>query len=150
MKFWMNKSSDGAVQPIFEIAPQEKLQLNKNRYRMKENSIPSNKFVLQANYADSSGVHNGGIERLIQNTWFNAKFEDNEYKLRTLPQLFTTNQTVTHKDASLNDVNDRVDGLNDEGYTWNHYSTRSDFPYTLQVAPDSFPCVVFYYDEAGT
>ena len=150
MKFWMNKSSDGAVQPIFEIAPQEKLQLNKNRYRMKENSIPSNKFVLQANYADSSGVHNGGIERLIQNTWFNAKFEDNEYKLRTLPQLFTTNQTVTHKDASLNDVNDRIDGLNAEGYTWNHYSTRSDFPYTLQVAPDSFPCVVFYYDEAGT
>jgi hypothetical protein len=28
-------------------------------------SIPCNKFVLQANYADSSGVHNGGIERLI-------------------------------------------------------------------------------------
>jgi hypothetical protein len=24
-------------------------------------SIPANKFVLQANYADSSGVHNGGL-----------------------------------------------------------------------------------------
>jgi len=39
--------------------------LNKNRYKMKNNSIPANKFVLQANYADSSGVHNGGLLRLI-------------------------------------------------------------------------------------
>ena len=52
---------------------------------MKDTSIPANKWVLQANYADSSGVHNGGFERLIQDTWFNAKFSDGEYKLRTAP-----------------------------------------------------------------
>jgi len=28
---------------------------------MKSGAIPANKFVLQANYADSSGVHNGSI-----------------------------------------------------------------------------------------
>jgi len=64
MKVWFNKSTSTAI-PTFEIAPQDPLPLNKNRYRMKDNSIPSNKFVFQANYADSSGVHNGGLERLI-------------------------------------------------------------------------------------
>jgi hypothetical protein len=49
---------------------------------MKDNSIPSNKFVLQANYADSSGTHNGGFLRLIQDIWYKAQI-DGEYKLRT-------------------------------------------------------------------
>jgi hypothetical protein len=47
-------------------------------------SIPSNKFVLQANYADSSGVHNGSLLRLMHLSWYNAVI-DNEYKLRTEP-----------------------------------------------------------------
>lgn len=148
MKFWLNKSKAG-VQPIFEIEPQQGNSYNKNRYKMKNDSIPQNKFVLQANYADSSGVHNGGFMRLIQSSWFNAKI-DGEYKLRTLPQLFTTDQTVTHNYVELNDLSDVVDGPNEEGYTWNHYSPRTEFPYDIRVAPDSFPCVVFYYDEAGT
>ena len=83
MKFWLNKSKSG-VQPIFEIVPQEKTSFNKNRYRMKDGAIPQNKFVLQANYADSSGTHNGGIERLIQSSWYNAKI-DGKYLLRTNP-----------------------------------------------------------------
>lgn len=148
MKFWLNKSKSG-VQPLFELVPQDKQQFNKNRYRMKETSIPANKFVLQANYADSSGVHNGGLLRLIQNSWFNARI-DGEYKLRTLPQLFATNQTVTHKSADLNDINNTVDGVNEAGRSWNYYSQKGDFPYDIRVSPDSFPCVVFYYDEAGT
>jgi hypothetical protein len=49
---------------------------------MKNNSIPANKFVLQANYADSSGTHNGGFLRLIQDIWYKAQI-DGEYKLRT-------------------------------------------------------------------
>lgn len=153
MKFWLNKSKSG-VQPVFEIEPQQKQAYNKNRYKMKDTSIPQNKFVLQANYADSSGVHNGGLMRLIQQCWFNAQFKVGnnkiEYKLRTLPQLFATDQTVTHTSSILNDVNDTVDGLNAEGYTWNHYSPRLSFPYDIRTAPDSFPCAVFYYDEAGT
>ena len=148
MKFWLNKSKQG-VQPIFEIEPQQGQSYNKNRYKMKNDSMPQNKFVLQANYADSSGVHNGGFMRLIQSSWFNARI-DGEYKLRTLPQLFTTDQTVTHTSAELNDISERVDGPNAQGHTWNYYSPRSSFPYDIRVAPDSFPCVVFYYDEAGS
>ena len=98
MKIWTNKSKSGAV-PTWELTNQSALLLNKNRYVMKSNidklkgisivpegkaSIPANKYVLQANYADSSGVHNGTIQRLIQVTWFNALI-DGEYKLRTAP-----------------------------------------------------------------
>jgi hypothetical protein len=61
MKFWLNKTAGSNTAPVFELYPQDKLVFNKNRYRMKDTSIPSNKFVLQANYADSSGVHNGGL-----------------------------------------------------------------------------------------
>jgi hypothetical protein len=95
MKFWLNKSKNGAV-PTWELTQQEDLLLNKNRYVMKSSddqgkaSIPANKFVLQANYADSSGVHNGSLQRIIQKTWFGANI-DGEYKLRTEPQLFATN-----------------------------------------------------------
>ena len=64
LKFWLNKSKSGET-PIYSKTGQESLLLNKNRYKMKNSSIPANKFVLQANYADSSGVHNGGLLRLI-------------------------------------------------------------------------------------
>jgi hypothetical protein len=47
------------------IGALEDLPFTKNRYQMKTDAIPSNKFVLQANYADSSGTHNGGFLRLI-------------------------------------------------------------------------------------
>jgi hypothetical protein len=71
LKFWLNKA-DSKITPIFSKNGQTSLQLNKNRYKMKNSSIPANKFVLQANYADSSGVHNGGLLRLIQKSWYNA------------------------------------------------------------------------------
>ena len=129
MKIWLNKSMSNAV-PQFEITPQDPLPLNKNRYRMKNSSIPSNKFVLQANYADSSGVHNGGLERLIQNSWYNAKI-DGKYLLRTLPQLFTSISSEDKDDYGLST-------------TWDDYFPNRAFPYELRVAPDSFPCVVFY------
>jgi hypothetical protein len=64
MKFWLNKSKSG-VQPVYELVPEDRVQFGKNRYRMKDSSIPANKFVLQANYADSSGVHNGTLQRLM-------------------------------------------------------------------------------------
>jgi hypothetical protein len=87
MKFWLNKvHGDDNLKPTFNWEYQATKvdisdQLVKNRYIMKRNSfvddgnlfsdlsgktsIPANKFVLQANFADSSGVHNGAIERLI-------------------------------------------------------------------------------------
>lgn len=156
MKFWLNKSKEGDV-PLYELTQQSDLLLNKNRYVMKsatdggKPSIPANKFVLQANYADSSGVHNGGLERLIQQTWFNAQI-DGEFKLRTEPQLFSTGEIVHHNNANIGE-----DGWT-EGYsnvvgkgnvTWKNI-TNQEFPYDIRISPDSFPCAVFYYDEDGT
>lgn len=112
-------------------------------------SIPANKFVLQANYADSSGVHNGGLLRLIQSSWFNAQI-DGEYKLRTSPQLFSTNKLVHHNNDALHE-DGWVDGYGSNGYRnvqWKDV-TAQEFPYDIRVSPDSFPCAVFYYDEAN-
>ena len=135
MKFWTNKSKSGEI-PIYSKTGQESLLLNKNRYKMKNSSIPANKFVLQANYADSSGVHNGGLLRLIQESWYNAKI-DGLYRLRTLPQLFTSIKSNEKESYGLNSV-------------WADYFPRNSFPYNIEVAPDSFPCAVFYYDLEGT
>lgn len=132
MKIWMNKSNTENVVPTFEVVPQEQISFGKNRYRMKSNSIPTNKFILQANYADSSGVHNGGLLRLMNDTWYNALIND-KYLLRTEPQLFTS---ISSDDKSKY-------GLE---HVWNDYLPNNQFPYKLQIAPDSFPCAVFYQD----
>lgn len=155
MKFWMNKSTT-SLSPTFEIRPESDTDLNKNRYIMKSindagvSSIPANKFVLQANYADSSGVHNGGLLRLIQKTWFDAKIKGvgdsaEEYKLRTAPQLFSTRQIVHHNDTNLGE-DEWTAGYGVNGSQW---MSDRQFPYRLEVAPDSFPCVVFYCNTSG-
>lgn len=138
MKFWMNKSKSGEV-PVFEKTGQSRLMLNKNRYKMKNGSIPANKFVLQANYADSSGVHNGGLLRLIHDSWYNARIQgvSDPYKLRTLPQLFATIKSNEKQNYGLEHV-------------WADYFPGKDFPYQIRTAPDSFPCAVFYKDLSGS
>lgn len=138
MKFWMNKSKSGET-PIFEKTGQSNLMLNKNRYKMKNSSIPANKFVLQANYADSSGVHNGGLLRLIQDSWYNARIAgvSDPYKLRTLPQLFSSLKSNEKQNYGLDHV-------------WADYFPKNDFPYNIRIAPDSFPCAVFYKDLSGS
>lgn len=152
MKFWLNKSKSGTV-PTYESTQQEDLLLNKNRYVMKsvtdsgKPSIPANKFVLQANYADSSGVHNGSLMRLIQKTWFDAQI-DGEFKLRTEPQLFVTNKLIHHNNQDLHE-DGWVEGYGEDGKQWKDV-TSQEFPYDIRIAPDSFPCAVFYYDESGT
>lgn len=135
LKFWLNKAKSGIV-PIYSKTGQENLLLNKNRYKMKNSSIPANKFVLQANYADSSGVHNGGLLRLIQESWYNARV-DGLYKLRTLPQLFASIKSNEKESYGLQSV-------------WADYFPKNSFPYQIETAPDSFPCAVFYYDLEGT
>lgn len=139
-KFWSNSSAEEGIVPEMEWA--YNIGYNKNRYTMTNDSIPANKWILQANYADSSGVHNGGFQRLIQNTWYNSKI-NNEFKLRTPPQLFASKQTISFDDGSVNKV---INGYNDQGQKITKYSafTYNDFPYTIEIAPNSFPCVVFY------
>lgn len=165
MKFWLNKAK-GLTPPAYETTSQADLLLNKNRYVMKSGtdtlagnsivagskpSIPANKYVLQANYADSSGVHNGTLQRLMQVSWFNAQIDD-EYKLRTEPQLFSTSQLIHHNDTNLGEDGSWVEGYGSRNGTpvlWSAVS-QSAFPYDIRIAPDSFPCAVFYYDEQGS
>lgn len=137
MKFWLNKkfnpSNENDV-PRFTCEGQSDLGLAKNRYKMKDDSIPANKFVLQANYADSSGVHNGGLERLINDTWYNAQI-NGKYLLRTEPQLVASVGATEKSEYGLEHV-------------WHDY-IQNDFPTPIRVAPDSVPCVVFYKNGDG-
>ena len=148
MKFWFNKSTSDERTPKFTCQGQSHLGLGKNRYKMKDTSVPANKFILQANYADSSGVHNGSILRMINDSWYNASF-NGEYKLRTEPQLFSTNQTATLEDGTIM-------GLNENGENWDDCTKNPitnvsyAFPYQIRNAPDSFPCVVFYRNTSGS
>ena len=148
MKFWLNKSVNSERLPKFTCEGQSHLGLGKNRYIMKDGGVPANKFILQANYADSSGVHNGSILRLINDSWYNANI-DGQYKLRTEPQLFSTNQTATLDDGT-------VMGKNAEGKNWDDCTKNVSsgisyaFPYQIRNAPDSFPCVVFYKNTSGS
>lgn len=173
MKIWLNKSNkfveqvgEGGVTSLTEVVPtleckdQEYLELNKNRYIMKTGAIPSNKFVLQANYADSSGAHNGSLLRLIQDTWYNATFgNDMQFKLRTAPQLFASGVRVTHDNQQIGEDGSWIEGVyniptssdyynpNYANKTWSEISGLP-FPYTIRNAADSFPCSVFYKDTS--
>lgn len=149
-KIWSNKTLSGADSPEFVPSSGDTSWKN-NMYRMKEGSIPANKWVLQANFADSSGTHNGAIQRLIHNTWYNATI-DSEYKLRTPPQLFSTNKTITITQVPITDPDyaDYQDaeliaqGYNTSKEQWGTYFPKTAFPYELRTSTDSFPCVIFY------
>lgn len=153
LKIWFNKSATDGVNPTVTLsALQTAMGLNKNRYIMKDGAIPANKFVLQANYADSSGSKNGSLERLIQDTWYSAVI-DGEYKLRTAPQLFASGELIHHNDPNLGETRDNewVEGYGTdaaEGKVWTQLSSKT-FPYKIRNAADSFPCVVFYRNTTG-
>lgn len=174
-KFWLNKTKGENVATVEFNDGVKNMQLVKNRYPINVGSIPANKYVLQANYADSSGVHNGGLLRLINDTWYNAPFNVKdeygtrvEYKLRTSPQLFSSNQTVRHNNVKLGEVNESewidgfgnnpeftINGLNATEHTWGELKAsltenpqNTSFPYKIRNAPDSRPCVVFYTDTS--
>ena len=157
MKFWLNKAATPDVNTVLTLsAIQSAMGFNKNRYIMKDGAIPCNKFVLQANYADSSGANNGALERLIQNTWYYANFSNDDnnpiYRLRTAPELFASGNILTHNDANLGETGDKIwtegtgvgAALNK---TWKDIAQKQ-FPYMVRHTPDSFPCAVFYRDTA--
>ena len=148
MKIWTNKGKDedNVVTTINLSDSQRAEGLNKNRYMMKTGSIPANKFVLQANYADSSGTHNGALLRLIQDTWYNAVDSNGRHILRTAPQLFASGEILVHNDANIGEDGSWVEGTGVGaalGKTWAQISNKP-FPYIIRNAPDSFPCAVFY------
>ena len=152
MKIWTNKSATVGATTSIDLSESQRAEgLNKNRYIMKPGAIPANKFVLQANYADSSGTHNGSLLRLIQDTWYNANFgtvENPIYRLRTAPQLFASGYVLTHDNADLHEDQDPwTDGYGvgkAQNKTWPQINDNKPFPYIIRNAPDSFPCAVFY------
>lgn len=147
LKLWTNKNKEGVLSPTITLSDSQRAEgLNKNRYMMKTGSIPANKFVLQANYADSSGTHNGALLRLIQDTWYNAVDDNGRHILRTAPQLFASGEILVHNDEDLHDDGTWIEGTGVGvalGKTWTDVSSRT-FPYIIRNAPDSFPCAVFY------
>lgn len=157
MKIWLNKGKeeDNVTTSITLSDAQRAEGLNKNRYMMKTGAIPSNKFVLQANYADSSGTHNGSLLRLINDTWYNAQDSEGRHILRTAPQLFASGEILTHDDEDLHEDGTWVEGAynidseatgydsNKVGKTWPQIAGKA-FPYKIRNAADSFPCAVFY------
>ena len=148
LKIWTNKGKDeDNVTTSISLSDAQRAEgLNKNRYMMKTGSIPANKFVLQANYADSSGVHNGGLLRLINDTWYNAVDDRGRHFLRTAPQLFSTGEKLVHDDENLYEDGSWIEGTGvgvATNKTWTDI-TRKPFPYKIRTAPDSFPCAVFY------
>lgn len=147
MKIWTNKAKEDDVTTTINLSEQQRAEgYNKNRYVMKTGSIPANKFVLQANYADSSGVHNGALLRLINDTWYNAVDSNGRHFLRTAPQLFASGEKLIHNDPNLGEDGTWIEGtgvgiaLNK---TWADITNRK-FPYNIRCAADSFPCAVFY------
>jgi hypothetical protein len=123
---------------------------------MKDGAIPANKWVLQANYADSSGVHNGGIERLMQDTWYKARV-NGEFVLRTPPQLFASNSVYHRLDGGVDGYSNVTDGgvLRYNNKQWKDLNENekgvnnpsAEFPYEIRISPDSFPCVVFIEED---
>lgn len=147
MKIWLNKAKESNVATNLILSDVQRAEgLNKNRYIMKTGAIPANKFVLQANYADSSGTHNGALLRLIQDSWYNAVDSQGRHILRTAPQLFVSGEILVHDDEDLHDDGTWIEGVGvgkAAGKTWKDISSRP-FPYIIRNAPDSFPCAVFY------
>lgn len=154
IKFWLNKTIDAAGNEIpssdFICKGQEALGLGKKRYKLKDDSVPANKFILQANYADSSGVNNAVIQELINQTWYNANV-DGEYVLRTDPQLFTTNELVRHNNQQLGEDGWIAGyGKDKDGrdVQWKDFFNK-EFPYPIRTGAASIPCVVFYIDTSS-
>lgn len=146
LKIWTNKEQEdeqGVMYKSHVLVDGQETIFTKGRIQVYDNAVPANKFVLQSNFADSSCAHNGTFLRKIQDIWGASKFSTdggkNEYKLRTPPQLFTTNEHITTFGTEKSIIN----GYNGQQKQWSDYASK-DFPYPLRIAPNSFPCLLFY------
>lgn len=99
--------------------------LNKNQYAIRKGGIPEKKFRLQANYMDSSGCHNGAFLRMINEVFPKVEI-DGKHVLLTPPQNYALNTYPEEMKVKYGAGRD---------YT---------FPYTIELEPDSMPCVVFW------
>lgn len=100
----------------------------KNRWAFREGNVPEKKFRLQANYMDSSGCHNGAFFRLFNQVAPRVKI-GNENVLRIPCEKYATDNYPAAMQATHGD--------DPTGNGWK-------FPYTINMTPDSIPCVVVW------
>lgn len=112
IKFWSSKP-DGVAQ-IFDA---DGNAIISGRYAFNDEVMPMKKWVLQANYMDSTCCHNGSILRLVNESWYNASINGG-YILRTPPQ-----KVAAEDYPSL---------------------YRKSFPWMIRTTACSMPCVVFW------
>lgn len=100
----------------------------KNRWAFRQGNVPEKKFRLQANYMDSSGCHNGAFFRMINEVYPKVKINGQDV-LRMPSEKYATD---TYPTAMQN-----IYGDDPSGNDWK-------FPYTLNIVPDSIPCIVVW------
>ena len=100
----------------------------KNRWAFRQGNVPEKKFRLQANYMDSSGCHNGAFFRMINEVYPKVKI-NGQNVLRMPSEEYATD--------SYSDAMQNIYGDDPSGNNWK-------FPYTLNIVPDSIPCIVVW------
>ena len=100
----------------------------KNRWAFRQGNVPEKKFRLQANYMDSSGCHNGAFFRMINEVYPKVKINGQDV-LRMPSEKYATD---SYPAAMQN-----IYGDDPSGNDWK-------FPYTLNIVPDSIPCIVVW------
>lgn len=108
--------------------------LSKNRYAFRKGDVPEKKFRLQANYMDSSGCHNGAFLRMFNEVAPKVKI-GNESVLRIPSEVYASDQYPAAMQA--------IHGEDPSGNGW-------QFPYKINMVPDSIPCVVVWRPDEGS
>src|SRR5574344_69725 len=106
----------------------------KNRWAFRQGNVPEKKFRLQANYMDSSGCHNAAFFRLINEV--HPKVQINGQNVLRIPsEKYATDNYPAAMQA--------IYGDDPNGNAWK-------FPYTINIVPDSIPCIVVWRPNADS
>lgn len=116
--------------------------LPKNRWAFREGNVPEKKFRLQANYMDSSCCHNGSFFKMYNEVAPQVKITIKEGStsrqikpLRLPCEEYATEQYPARMQALYGD--------DPSGNNWK-------FPYRLNMAPDSIPCIVVWRPDENS
>lgn len=100
----------------------------KNRWAFREGNVPEKKFRLQANYMDSSGCHNAAFFRLINEVYPKVQIGGQNVLRIPCEQYAIDNYPAAMAAAHQAEYPEKV---------WK-------FPYTINICPDSIPCIVVW------
>lgn len=108
--------------------------LSKNRWAFRQGNVPEKKFRLQANYMDSSGCHNGAFFRMFNEVAPKVKI-NGQSVLRIPAQAYAIDEYPSEMQS--------IHGDDPSGKNWK-------FPYTINMTPDSVPCVVVWRPDESS